>query len=73
MAAVPGICRSCSAERLRHTKRSTAVVARDGVVSMISPVGGLVAAATTYDDGHGPIDLTSITEAEAKQAIAAAQ
>jgi hypothetical protein len=43
------------------------------VVSMISPVGGLVAAAATYDDGHGPIDLTPISEAEAKQAIAAGQ
>jgi hypothetical protein len=40
--------------------------------SVISPVGGLVAAAATYDDSHGPIDLTPISESEAKQAIAAA-
>jgi hypothetical protein len=43
------------------------------VVSMISPLGGLVAAATTYNDRQGPIDLTPIGEAEAKQAIASAQ
>jgi hypothetical protein len=42
------------------------------VVSMISPLGGLVASAATYND-HGPIDLTAISEAQAKQAIAAAQ
>jgi len=42
------------------------------VVSMISPLGGLVASAATYND-HGPIDLTPISEAEAKQVIAAAQ
>jgi uncharacterized protein DUF2846 len=42
-------------------------------VSMISPLGGLVAAAATYDDRQGPVDLTPISEAEAKQAIAAAQ
>jgi hypothetical protein len=40
---------------------------------MISPLGGLVAAATTYNDRQGPIDLTPIGEAEAKQAIASAQ
>lgn len=28
-------------------------------VSKISPVGGLIAAAATYDDRQGPIDLTS--------------
>jgi hypothetical protein len=42
-------------------------------VTMVSPVGGLIAAAATYDDRQGPIDLTPISEAEAKQAIAAAQ
>lgn len=42
------------------------------VFSMISPLGGAIAAAATYTD-HGPIDLTPISEAEAKQAIAAAQ
>jgi len=42
------------------------------VVSMISPLGGLVASAAAYTD-HGPIDLTPISEAEAKQVIAAAQ
>jgi hypothetical protein len=41
-------------------------------VSMISPIGGLIAAAATYTD-HGPIDLAPISPAEAKQAIAAAQ
>jgi hypothetical protein len=43
------------------------------VVSMISPIGGVVASAATFDDHQGPIDLTPISEAEAKQAIAAAQ
>jgi hypothetical protein len=42
-------------------------------VSMISPVGGLIAAAATYDDRQGPVDLTPISAAEAKQAIAATQ
>jgi len=41
--------------------------------SVISPVTGLVAAAATYDDSHGPIDLTPISESEAKQAIVATQ
>jgi Protein of unknown function (DUF2846) len=42
-------------------------------VTMVSPVGGLIAAAATYDDRQGPIDLTPISEAEAKQVIASAQ
>jgi hypothetical protein len=42
-------------------------------VSMISPVGGLIAAAATYDDHQGPIDFTPISEVQAKQIIAAAQ
>ncbi len=41
-------------------------------VTMISPIGGLIAAAATYNDQQGPIDLTPMSEAEAKQAIAAA-
>jgi hypothetical protein len=40
---------------------------------MISPIGGLIASAATYDDRQGPIDLTPISESEAKQAIAAAR
>jgi hypothetical protein len=40
-------------------------------VSMISPLGGLIAEAATYNDRQGPIDLTPISESEAKQAIAA--
>jgi hypothetical protein len=39
----------------------------------ISPLGGLVAAAATFNDRQGPIDLTPIGESEARQAIAAAQ
>jgi Protein of unknown function (DUF2846) len=42
-------------------------------VSMISPLGGLIASAATYNDHQGPIDLTPISESEAKLAIAAAQ
>lgn len=42
-------------------------------VSYISPLGGLVASAATFNDRQGPIDLTPISEAEAKQAIAAAR
>ena len=42
-------------------------------VTMISPVGGVIASAATYNDRQGPIDLTPINESEAKQAIAAAQ
>jgi Protein of unknown function (DUF2846) len=41
-------------------------------VTMISPIGGVIAAAASYDDRQGPIDLTPISEAEAKQSIAAA-
>ena len=40
---------------------------------MISPLAGAIASTTTYNDRQGPIDLTPISEAEAKQAIAAAQ
>lgn len=42
-------------------------------VSMISPLGGLIGAATTFNDRQGPIDLTPISEPEAKHTIAAAQ
>jgi hypothetical protein len=46
----------------------------DGIaaVSMISPLGAVVAEAATYNDRQGPIDLTPMSEAEAKQAIATA-
>jgi hypothetical protein len=40
---------------------------------MLSPIGGLIAASATYNERQGPVDLTPIGEAEAKQAIAAAQ
>lgn len=43
------------------------------VVTMISPIGGLITQAATYNDRQGPIDLTPISEAQAKQVIAAAQ
>ncbi|MBO0755006.1 MAG: DUF2846 domain-containing protein [Bradyrhizobiaceae bacterium] len=39
--------------------------------SMISPLGALVGAATTFNDRQGPIDLIPISEAQAKRAIAA--
>lgn len=42
-------------------------------VSMVSPVGALIAAAATYDDRQGPVDLTPTSEAEARTAIAAAR
>jgi hypothetical protein len=42
------------------------------MVSIVSPIGGLVAAAATYNDRQGPIDLTAISESEAKQAIVSA-
>jgi hypothetical protein len=42
-----------------------------GAVTMISPVAGAVA--TTYNDRQGPIDLTPMSESEAKHAIAATQ
>jgi hypothetical protein len=38
---------------------------------MMSPVAGAVASTTTYNDRQGPIDLTPISESEAKHAIAA--
>jgi hypothetical protein len=41
--------------------------------SMISPLGGAVASVATFNDRQGPIDLIPISEAEAKQAMAAAQ
>ncbi|HLH91706.1 MAG TPA: DUF2846 domain-containing protein [Xanthobacteraceae bacterium] len=40
-------------------------------VTMISPLGGLIAASATYNDRQGPIDLTPITASEAKQAMPA--
>jgi hypothetical protein len=43
-----------------------------GAVTMISPVAGAIASTTIYDDRQGPIDLTPIGAAEAKQVIAAA-
>ena len=43
------------------------------VVSMISPLGGMLASAATFTDQKGPIDLAPISAIEAKQAIAAAQ
>jgi Protein of unknown function (DUF2846) len=42
-------------------------------VTMISPLGGVIASAATYDDRQGPINLTPISESEAKQAITATQ
>jgi hypothetical protein len=42
-------------------------------VSMISPIGGLIAEAATYNERQGPIDLTPISESEARQIIAAAR
>jgi hypothetical protein len=41
--------------------------------SMISPLSSFISSVTTYTDRQGPIDLTPITESEAKQAIAAIQ
>jgi hypothetical protein len=43
------------------------------VATMISPIGGLIAEAATYNDRQGPIDLTPVSEVEAKQVIAAAR
>jgi hypothetical protein len=43
------------------------------VVTMISPIAGAVASTTTYNDRQGPIDLTPISEPEAKHAIVATQ
>jgi hypothetical protein len=45
----------------------------DRAVTMISPVAGAIASTTTYNDRQGPINLTPMSEAEAKQAVAAAQ
>jgi hypothetical protein len=42
------------------------------VATVISPIGGLIAAAATYNDRQGPIDLTPIGESEAKQAMVSA-
>jgi Protein of unknown function (DUF2846) len=43
-----------------------------GAVTMASPIAGAIASTTTYNDRQGPIDLTPMSAAEAKQAIAAA-
>lgn len=43
-----------------------------GAVTMVSPIAGAIASTTTYNDRQGPIDLTPISAAEAKQAIAVA-
>lgn len=42
-------------------------------LTMISPLGGLIGAGVTFNDRQGPIDLTPISEAEAKHAIASTQ
>jgi hypothetical protein len=44
-----------------------------GAVTMASPIAGAIASTTTYNDRQGPIDLTPISESEAKRVIAAAQ
>jgi hypothetical protein len=41
--------------------------------TLISPLGGALASVATFNDGQGPINLAPISQAEAKQAIAAAQ
>ena len=40
---------------------------------MISPIAGAIATANTYNDRRGTIDLTPISEPEARPAIAAMQ
>jgi len=39
---------------------------------IVSPIGSMIAAPATYNDRQGPINLTPMSEAEAKQAITAA-
>jgi len=39
------------------------------VASVVSPIGVLIAAAAVYNDRQGPIDLTPISESDAKQAM----
>jgi hypothetical protein len=73
----PGVTRidfKAAAGRTYYFRASLSQKANEvAVVGMISPIGGVIAAAASYDDRHGPVDLTPISEAEAKQAIAAAQ
>jgi hypothetical protein len=42
-----------------------------GAVTMVSPIAGAIASTNTYDDRQGPIDLTPIGAAEARQVMAA--
>ncbi len=73
----PGVTRldfTAASGRTYYFRASLSDKANDvAAVTMISPIGGLIASAASYDDRHGPIDLTPMSEAEAKQAIAAAQ
>jgi hypothetical protein len=73
----PGVTRrdfSAASGRTYYFRASLNEKANDvAAVTMISPIGGVIAAAASYDDRHGPIDLTPISEVEAKQVIAAAK
>jgi hypothetical protein len=72
----PGVTRvdfTAAAGRTYYFRASLSQKANDvAAVGMISPIGGLIVAGASYDDRHGPIDLTPMTDAEARQAIAAA-
>lgn len=73
----PGVTRldfQAAPGRTYYFRASLSDKANDvAAVTMISPLGGLIASAASYDDRHGPIDLTPMSEAEARQAIAAAR
>jgi hypothetical protein len=73
----PGVTRhdfTAIAGRTYYFRASLNEKANDvAAVTMISPIGGMIAASATYNDRQGPIDLTLISEVEAKQAMAAAR
>jgi hypothetical protein len=67
-------CATATAGRTYFFRARASAKAKDiQVFTVFSPLGGLVADAATYNDRQGPIDLIPISEAEARQAIAAAR
>jgi len=77
ICCIPGVTRRdfmAASGRTYYFKASVNEKATGVIMAMvISPVAGAIAGSSTYNDRQGPIDLTPISESEAKQAVAAMQ
>jgi hypothetical protein len=77
ICCIPGVTRRdfmAASGRTYYFKASVNEKATGVIVAMVvSPVAGAVAGSSTYNDRQGPIDLTPISESDAKHAIAAMQ